>query len=87
MAQNLTDALKPFITLTELLSQENNASLSATIPMLVNLKKCHLVVFQGDSPTKRKIKLKLVEEIDSRWKVYERLVMTSILQLLYSPLF
>ncbi|KAK7883828.1 hypothetical protein WMY93_026951 [Mugilogobius chulae] len=76
IAQDVTDVLKPIITLTELLSQENNASISATFPMLENLKKCHLVVAHNDSPTKRKIKLKLVEEIDSRWKLHDRLMTT-----------
>ncbi|CAM4609835.1 unnamed protein product [Leuciscus chuanchicus] len=39
MAEDITDVLKPFITLTELLSEETNTSLSAAFPMLENLKK------------------------------------------------
>ncbi len=38
-AEDIVAVLKPMITLTELLSQENNASLSATVPMLMNIKK------------------------------------------------
>ncbi|KAJ8007680.1 hypothetical protein DPEC_G00096680 [Dallia pectoralis] len=42
MAEDITDVLKPIITLTELLSEETNTSLSAAFPMLENLKKCNL---------------------------------------------
>lgn len=37
------------VTLIELLSEEDNASLSTTI--LANLKRCHLAIVEGDSPT------------------------------------
>lgn len=39
LAQETTEVLGPLITLTELLSQEANLSLSATVPVLFNLKK------------------------------------------------
>ena len=38
MAEDITDVLKPFITLTELLSEETNISLSAAFPMLEKKK-------------------------------------------------
>ncbi|KAL1268624.1 hypothetical protein QQF64_033987 [Cirrhinus molitorella] len=37
--EDTASVLKPMITLTELLSQDMNASLSATVPMLMNIKK------------------------------------------------
>lgn len=66
--EDIKNVLKPMITLTELLSEEDNASLSATVPMLANLKKRHLTITDNDSPITKKMKSKLVEEIDRRWE-------------------
>ncbi|XP_008291221.1 putative solute carrier family 22 member 31 isoform X1 [Stegastes partitus] len=59
----------PLITLTELLSQEENLSLSATVPMLFNLKKRHLSPEEDDSPAIAEMKETLIAEIDSRWQL------------------
>ncbi|CAB1313520.1 unnamed protein product [Coregonus sp. 'balchen'] len=50
MAEDILNVLKPMVTLTELLSKEDNAS----IPMLANLKRCHLAVVEDDSPDTKK---------------------------------
>ena len=52
------------ITLTELLSQDMNASLSATVPMLMNIKKLHMVVRDDDSMVSKALKTTLTKEID-----------------------
>ncbi|KAF3837832.1 hypothetical protein F7725_009600 [Dissostichus mawsoni] len=57
------------ITLTELLSQDVNASLSATLPMLVNMKRRHLLSRDDDSTTVKAVKKKITEEIDKRWEL------------------
>ncbi|KAF3835713.1 hypothetical protein F7725_013509, partial [Dissostichus mawsoni] len=59
----------PMITLTELLSQDVNASLSATLPMLVNMKRRHLLSRDDDSTTVKAVKKKITEEIDKRWEL------------------
>ncbi|XP_071371643.1 E3 SUMO-protein ligase ZBED1-like [Centroberyx affinis] len=69
LAQETAEVLGPLITLTELLSQEENLSLSATVPMLFNLKKRHLSPEEDDSPAITEIKTTLVTEIDSRWQL------------------
>ncbi|KAK0135825.1 Zinc finger BED domain-containing protein 1 [Merluccius polli] len=69
LAQETAEVLGPLITLTELLSQEGNLSLSATVPMLFNLKKRHLSPEEDDSPAIREMKNTLVTEIDSRWQL------------------
>ena len=66
MAEDISNVLKPMVTLTELLSEENNASLSATVPMLFNLKRRHLDIFENDSNVTKSMKKKLEEEIDRR---------------------
>lgn len=75
--EDIKNVLKPTMTLTELLSEEDNTSLSATVPMLANLKKRHLAITDDDSPITKKIKSKLVEEIDSRWEFKTRMMMTN----------
>ncbi|XP_073691495.1 E3 SUMO-protein ligase ZBED1-like [Garra rufa] len=75
--EDIKNVLKPMTTLTELLSEEDNASLSATVPMLANLKKHHLAIADDDSPIAKKMKSKLVEEIDSRWEFKNRMMMTN----------
>ncbi|KAJ4934524.1 hypothetical protein JOQ06_007317 [Pogonophryne albipinna] len=69
LAQETAEVLGPLITLTELLSQEENVSLSATMQMLFNLKRRHLSPKEDDSPAIREVKKTLVTEIDSRWKL------------------
>lgn len=49
IAEDIVSVLKPMLTLTELLSQDVNASLSATLPMLVNMKRRHLLLRDDDS--------------------------------------
>ncbi|KAK5891627.1 hypothetical protein CesoFtcFv8_012086 [Champsocephalus esox] len=68
LAQETAEVLGPLITLTELLSQEENV-LSATMQMLFNLKRRHLSPEEDDSPAIREVKKTLVTEIDSRWKL------------------
>ncbi|KAM3858642.1 E3 SUMO-protein ligase ZBED1-like [Diretmus argenteus] len=68
-AEDIVAVLKPMLTLTELLSQDTNASLSATVPMLMNIKKRHLVVCDDDSKVTKTIKTTLSEEIDRRWEL------------------
>lgn len=70
--------LKPMVSLTELQSEEDNTSLSATIPMLANLKRRHLALVEDDSPTTKSLKTRLVEESDKRWQVKDRLFESSI---------
>ncbi|KAL7382339.1 hypothetical protein ABVT39_020795 [Epinephelus coioides] len=65
----MTELLGPLIMLTELLSSEENVSLSATVPMLFNFKKRHLSPEEDDSPAIRELKKTLVTEIDSRWQL------------------
>ncbi len=50
-AADMADVLKPILILTELLSKEENVSLSGTIHMPANLRKCHLAIDDDDSPT------------------------------------
>lgn len=69
LAQETAEVLGPLITLTELLSQEANLSLSATVPMLFNLKKRHLSPEEDDSPAIKEMKKTLVSEIDNRWQL------------------
>ncbi|KAL0188430.1 hypothetical protein M9458_015529, partial [Cirrhinus mrigala] len=69
LAQGMAEVLGPLITLTELLSQEDNLSLSATLPMIFNLKKRHLSPEEDDSPAIREMKNTLITEIDSRWQL------------------
>ncbi|KAF3833166.1 hypothetical protein F7725_026831, partial [Dissostichus mawsoni] len=57
----------PMITLTELLSQDVNAS--ATLPMLVNMKRRHLLSRDDDCTTVKAVKKKITEEIDKRWEL------------------
>jgi len=68
-AEDIVSVLRPMITLTELLSQEVNASLSATLPMLVNMKRRHLLIRDDDSATVKAMKKKITEEIDKRWEL------------------
>lgn len=68
MAEDIVNVLKPMIKLTELLSQDMNTSLSATVPMLMNIKKQHLVVHKDDSAVTKTLKITLTEEIDRRWE-------------------
>ncbi len=69
LAQETAEALGPLITLTELLSPEKNSSLSATVPMLFNLKKHHLAPEEDDSFPIREMKKTLITEMDSRWQL------------------
>lgn len=63
-AEDIVTVLNPIIALTELLSQDMNASLSATVPMLMNIKKRHLVMRDDDSKVIKALKTTLTEEID-----------------------
>lgn len=63
------------ITLTELLSL---LSLSATVPMLMTIKKRHLVVCDDDSKVTKTIKSTLSEEMDRRWELKELELVRSI---------
>lgn len=63
-SEDVVNVLKPMITLIELLSQDMNTSLSATVPMLMNIKKRHLVVHEDDSAVTKTLKPTLTEEID-----------------------
>ncbi|KAF3848769.1 hypothetical protein F7725_015266 [Dissostichus mawsoni] len=67
--EDIVSVLRPMITLTELLSQDVNASLSATLPMLVNMKRRHLLSRDDDSTTVKAVKKKITEEIDKRWEL------------------
>ncbi|KAF3860134.1 hypothetical protein F7725_000389 [Dissostichus mawsoni] len=69
IAEDIVSVLRPMITLTELLSQDVNASLSATLPMLVNMKRRHLLSRDDDSTTVKAVKKKITEEIDKRWEL------------------
>ncbi|CAM4608041.1 unnamed protein product [Leuciscus chuanchicus] len=55
-----------------------NTSLSATVPMLMNIKKRHLVVHEDDSAVTKTLKITLTEEIDRRWELKGRLLESSI---------
>ncbi|KAJ8416951.1 hypothetical protein AAFF_G00328290 [Aldrovandia affinis] len=58
------------VTLTELLSEEDNASLSVTITMLANLKRRHLAIAEDDSPTTKIVdpRFKLLPFLDDgKW--------------------
>ncbi|CAB1313122.1 unnamed protein product [Coregonus sp. 'balchen'] len=78
MAEDIWNVLKPMVTLTELMSEEDNTSLSATIAMLAHLKHRHLAVVEDDSPTTKSLKTKLVQEIDKRWQLNDRLFDSSL---------
>ncbi|KAJ8404610.1 hypothetical protein AAFF_G00334730 [Aldrovandia affinis] len=78
MAEDISNVLKPMVTLTELLSEEDNASLSVTITMLANLKRGHLAIAEDDSPTTKSLKAKLVEKIYHRWQIKDRLFESSL---------
>ncbi|KAK1896513.1 Zinc finger BED domain containing protein 1 [Dissostichus eleginoides] len=69
IAEDIVSVLRPMITLTELLSQDVNVSLSATLPMLVNMKRRHLLSRDDDSTTVKAVKKKITEEIDKRWEL------------------
>ncbi|KAK1888168.1 Zinc finger BED domain containing protein 1 [Dissostichus eleginoides] len=69
IAEDIVSVLRPMITLTELLSQDVNASLSATLPMLVNMKRRHLLSRDDDSTTVKAVKKKITEKIDKRWEL------------------
>ncbi|XP_022520027.2 zinc finger BED domain-containing protein 4-like [Astyanax mexicanus] len=70
LAQDLVEVLRPLITLTEVLSQEENVSLSSAVPMLFNLKKRHLSLEEEDeTPAIREMKKTLITEIDNRWQL------------------
>lgn len=45
--------------------------------MLANLKRRHLAIADDDSTVTKKMKSKLIEEIDSRWELKDQLMMTS----------
>ena len=57
--EDIVSVLKRMITLTELLSQDVNASLSAMLPMLINVKRRHLLLRDDDSTTTKALKGKL----------------------------
>ena len=63
--------LKPLIMLTEQFSLETNVSLSATIPMLSNLKKRVMMPNPDDSPAIRDLKKAITTDIDTRWNLKE----------------
>ncbi|KAK1889398.1 Zinc finger BED domain containing protein 1 [Dissostichus eleginoides] len=69
IAEDIVSVLRPMINLTELLSQDVNASLSATLPMLVNMKRRHLLSRDDDSTTVKAVKKKITEENDKRWEL------------------
>lgn len=48
-----------------------NASLSATVPMLMNIKKRHLVVHDDNSKVVKSMNNTLTEKIDRRWNLKE----------------
>uniref|UniRef100_A0A8C7R8M3 HAT C-terminal dimerisation domain-containing protein n=1 Tax=Oncorhynchus mykiss TaxID=8022 RepID=A0A8C7R8M3_ONCMY len=73
MAEDICNVLKPMVTLMELLSEEDNTSLSATLPMLAHLKRRHLAVAEDDSPATKSLKTKLVQEIDRRWQLNDQI--------------
>lgn len=75
------------ITLTELLSEEDNTSLSATVPTLANLKKRHLTITGNDSPITKNIKIKLVEEIHRRWEFKTQMMSVYITAAVVDPRF
>lgn len=79
-AEDTVAVLKPMITLTELLSQDLNASLSATLPMLINMKRRHLVLRNEDSPTTKALKTELAKEIDTRWQLTENIATSIYIQ-------
>ncbi len=55
-----------------------NISLSDTVPMLMNIKKLHLMMCEDDSAVTKTLKTTLTEEIDSRWELKDRLLESSI---------
>lgn len=69
IAEDIVSVLKPMVTLTELLSQDDNVSLSATLPMLINMKRRHLLLREDDSAAATAMKNTLREEIDKRWEL------------------
>ncbi|XP_066567854.1 E3 SUMO-protein ligase ZBED1 isoform X3 [Amia ocellicauda] len=69
VVEDTAQILKPLVTLTELLTQEENLSLSATLPMLSNMKNRHLAPQDEDSPAVTALKRKLIEQIDNRWQL------------------
>ncbi|XP_060781454.1 zinc finger BED domain-containing protein 4-like [Neoarius graeffei] len=73
IAEDIVSVLKPMVTLTELLSQDVNASLSATLPMLINMKRRHLLLREDDGAAVTALKKTLREEIDKRWELKEEL--------------
>ena len=76
-AEDIVSVLKPMITLTELLSQDINASLSATVPMLINIKNRHLAVRDDDSNVIKNLKTTITQEIVTRWSL-ESLQVSSV---------
>ena len=65
---------------SELLSQDVNASLSATLPMLINMKRRHLLLRDDDSTTAKALKGKLSEEIVKRWELTGSLETSTYIQ-------
>ena len=53
---------------SELLSKEENVSISAVLPMLSNIKRKWLIVEANDSTATKALKRKLLDEINSRWE-------------------
>ncbi|KAJ8413776.1 hypothetical protein AAFF_G00063740 [Aldrovandia affinis] len=51
---------------------------TVTITILANLKHRHLAIAEDDSPTTKSLKAKLVEEIDHRWQINDRLFESSL---------
>lgn len=56
VAEDIKNVLKPVITPTELLPEVENTPLAATIPVLANLKRQHLLIRDNDSPLTEKKK-------------------------------
>lgn len=74
VAEDIKNVLKPVITPTELPPEVENTPLSATIPVLANLKRQHLLIGDNDSPLTEKKKKKLAGQ---RKCQSVRLMMTS----------
>jgi len=69
IAEDTATILQPFVTLTEMLSKEENVStISAVLPLLSKIKNEFLTVGAIDSTATKALKRKLTEEIDRRWE-------------------
>lgn len=55
-AENIKNVPKPMITPTELVPEVENIPLYATIPVVANLKRQHLLIRDNDSPLTEKKK-------------------------------